>query len=122
MTRLPRLLCTAVLAALTFISVAACAHAKLQNAIPAAGTIIEAAPKEISLQFSEKLEAAFSAVKLTDRAGQNVGVAKSHLDPAKPSVLRLALPALKPGTYAVHWGVVGQDGHRLKGEYTFTIK
>ncbi|MEO8406988.1 MAG: copper homeostasis periplasmic binding protein CopC [Oxalobacteraceae bacterium] len=122
MTRLQRLLSTAVLAAMTFISAAACAHARLQNAVPAAGATLEAAPKEISLQFNEKLEAAFSSVKLTDSAGRNVAAAKSHLDPAKPSVLRLELPALKPGTYGVHWVVVGQDGHRLKGAYTFTIK
>ncbi len=81
-----------------------------------------APPKEISLHFNEKLEAAFSSVKVTDSAGQPIGAAKSHLDPAKPSTLRLELPSLKPGTYGVHWAVVGQDGHRIKGEYKFTVK
>ncbi|MFD2272298.1 copper resistance protein CopC [Undibacterium arcticum] len=37
-------------------------------------------------------------------------------------MLRLDLPSLKQGTYGVHWAVVGQDGHRIKGEYNFTVK
>lgn len=122
MTRLHRLLFTSVLAGMTFVSAGAWAHAKLQNALPVAGATLAAPPHEVSLYFNEKIEAAFSSVKLTDSAGQNAGTAKSQPDPAKPSVLRLALPALKPGVYGVHWAVVGQDGHRIKGEYTFTVK
>lgn len=122
MTPLHRHILTAAFAATTFISAAACAHAKLQITIPAAGATLAAAPKEVSLQFNEKLEAAFSSVKVTDSAGHDVGTAKSHLDPARPTLLTLELPALKPGTYGVHWAVVGQDGHRLKGEYSFTLK
>ena len=122
MTRLHRLLFTSVLAGMAFVSELAWAHAKLQTAIPAAGATLEALPKEISLHFNEKLEAAFSSVKITDSAGQNIGAANSHLDPVKPSILKLDLPALKPGTYGVHWAVVGQDGHRIRGEYKFTVK
>ena len=122
MTRLHRLLFTSLLAGMAFVGEVAWAHAKLQNALPAAGATLEAPPKEISLHFNEKLEAAFSSVKVTDSAGQNIGAAKSHLVPVKPSVLMLELPVLKPGIYGVHWVVVGQDGHRIKGEYKFTVK
>jgi methionine-rich copper-binding protein CopC len=122
MTRLHRLLFTAVLAAMAFVSGAAWAHAKLQSATPAAEATLDAPPKEISLHFNEKLEAEFSSVKLTDGGGQNIGGAKSHLDPLQPSILRLDLPDLNPGTYGVQWAVVGQDGHRIKGQYKFTVK
>ncbi len=122
MTQLHRLFCIAVLAGMSFVSAGAWAHAKLQTSSPAAGAVLEIAPKEIALQFNEKLEAAFSSAKITDSAGKNIGAAKSQLDPVKPSVLKLALPSLKPGTYGVHWAVVGQDGHRRQGEFTFTTK
>lgn len=117
-----RFLLTSVLAGTVLASHVAWAHAKLENAVPAAGATLDVAPKEISLNFNEKLEAAFSSVKLADSAGQDIGTAKSHLDPANPSILRLDLPNLKPGTYVVHWTVVGQDSHHIKDEYKFTVK
>jgi copper resistance protein C len=117
-----RLLLTLVVAGMVLVSAPAWAHAKLQTAFPAAGATLDVAPKEISLSFNEKLEGAFSSVKLADSAGQDIGTAKSHLDPANSSMLILDLPNLKPGTYVVHWTVVGQDSHRIKDEYKFTVK
>ncbi|MFD2272297.1 copper resistance protein CopC [Undibacterium arcticum] len=53
-----------------FVSEVAWAHAKLQNATPASGATLESPPREISLHFNEKLEGAFSSVKVTTSAGQ----------------------------------------------------
>ena len=30
--------------------------------------------------------------------------------------------ALAPGGYMVRWHVVSADGHRMKGQYNFTVK
>ncbi|HIH4669070.1 TPA: copper resistance protein CopC [Citrobacter amalonaticus] len=29
---------------------------------------------------------------------------------------------LKPGQYTVNWHVVSVDGHKTKGQYTFSVK
>ncbi len=98
------------------------AHATLKSATPAKDAEVTTAPKEIALQFNEKLEAAFSHAKVVDSAGKEVTTDKATLDAADPSVMKLALPALPAGTYKVEYVGVGHDGHRRKGDYSFTVK
>ena len=98
------------------------AHAGLKSSIPEKDAEIAAAPKEITLQFNEKLESAFSTAKLVDSTGKQVNVEKPALDAANPSVMKLPVPALSPGKYKVEYVGVGHDGHRRKGNYSFTVK
>jgi methionine-rich copper-binding protein CopC len=98
------------------------AHAGLQTSIPEKDAEVAAAPKEITLQFNEKLESAFSSAKLIDSTGKQVNVEKSTLDAGNPSVMKLPVPALSPGKYKVEYVGVGHDGHRRKGDYSFTVK
>lgn len=98
------------------------AHAALKNAIPGKDAEVTAAPKEITLQFNEKLEAAFSNAKLVDSTGKEVTNGKPTLDAADVSVMKLSVPALAPGKYKVEYVGVGHDGHRRKGDYSFTVK
>jgi hypothetical protein len=98
------------------------AHAGLKSSIPEKDAEIAAAPKEITLQFNEKLESAFSTAKLVDSTGKQVNVEKPALDAANPSVMKLPVPALSPGKYKVEYVGVGHDGHRRKGDYSFTVK
>lgn len=98
------------------------AHATLKSATPAKDAEVTTAPKEIMLQFNEKLEAAFSNAKVVDSAGKEVTADKATLDAADPSVMKLVVPALKAGTYKVEYVGVGHDGHRRKGDYSFTVK
>lgn len=113
---------TALFAAATMAGAApAWAHATLRSATPARDAEV-AAPKEIALQFNEKLEAAFSSARLVDSTGKVVTTGKATLDAADPSVMKLAVPALAPGRYRVEYVGVGHDGHRRKGDYSFTVK
>ncbi len=98
------------------------AHATLKSASPARDAEVATAPREISLQFNEKLEAAFSNARLVDSTGKEVSAGKATLDGADPSVMKLAVPALAPGRYKVEYVGVGHDGHRRKGDYAFTVK
>ena len=97
-------------------------HATLKSAIPAKDAEVTAAPKEVTLQFNEKLEAAFSSAKVVDSTGKEVATDKATLDAADPSVMKLPVPALTAGTYKIEYIGVGHDGHRRKGDYTFTVK
>lgn len=114
---------SALFAATTMVGyTSAWAHATLKSATPAKDAEVTAAPKEITLQFNEKLEAAFSNAKVVDSAGKEVTTDKATLDAADPSVMKLPVPALKAGTYKVEYIGVGHDGHRRKGDYSFTVK
>ncbi|MBA5639720.1 copper homeostasis periplasmic binding protein CopC [Duganella sp. LX20W] len=113
---------TAVMAAATLASPIASAHASLKSATPAAGATVDASAREVTLTFNEKIEPAFSNITVTDSQGKNMAMDKARVDAANPAILRLTLPALAAGTYAVHWAVAGHDGHRRKGDYQFTVK
>ncbi|HEX5344368.1 MAG TPA: copper homeostasis periplasmic binding protein CopC [Duganella sp.] len=117
-----KVLYSTVVAAAVLASPVALAHATLKSSNPAAGATVEAAPKEISLTFNQKVEQAFSNITLADGAGKEIATGKARVDEANPAILRLAVPGLSAGAYTVNWAVAGHDGHRRKGEFKFTVK
>ena len=94
------------------------AHAFLQHASPGAGQTL-AAPKEISLTFSEKLEPGLSGASVMDAAGHDISGLSATV---KDAAITVALPSLKPGLYHVTWHAVSVDSHRTEGGYTFTVQ
>tara|TARA_R110001599_G_scaffold159052_2_gene346313 strand:+ start:124331 stop:124519 length:189 start_codon:yes stop_codon:yes gene_type:complete len=54
--------------------------------------------------------------------GATVSTEKANLDPANATILKIPVPALAPGKYTVQYSAVGHDGHRRKGDYSFTVK
>ena len=99
----------------------ALAHARLERSDPAAGEAVSAAPEEVSLWFSECLEAALCRIEVFDAAGQRVdqGNVRVGTD-AKRLTMRLLRP-LGPGAYRVAWRVVSVDTHRIAGAFSFTV-
>jgi len=89
--------------------------------VPAADSTV-ASPATISVTFTEPLEAKFSSLNVTDEQGKQFNTAASVAASNDPKTLTLALPTLQPGGYLVHWVSVAADGHRMEGEYKFTVK
>jgi methionine-rich copper-binding protein CopC len=98
------------------------AHAKIASMEPKAGSELQSAPKEIRLHFNESLEEAFSKIELVDAKPLPVKLAKAAVDKSDPKVMFTAVPALKPGQYAVRWTAMTHDGHKVKGQFTFKVK
>ncbi|EBM5320754.1 copper resistance protein CopC [Salmonella enterica] len=64
-----------------------------------------------------------SAADVTDSQGNTVKTAKAVVDDADKSALIVPLEDVLPsGKYTVNWHVVAVDGHKTKGDYTFTVK
>src|ERR1700685_3696793 len=80
-------------------TMAASAHAHLVRATPAGGSTAQAAPGEVALRFSEKLEPKFSSVVVRDSAGKQVDKGDAAVDKADRMVIRGVLPQLEPGVY-----------------------
>ncbi len=36
--------------------------------------------------------------------------------------LSVNLDALAPGKYQVNWNVIARDGHRIRGDFSFTVE
>jgi methionine-rich copper-binding protein CopC len=122
MRALRTLILATAMATATLASPFAAAHASLKSSNPAAGATVTAAPKEITLTFNEKVEEAFSTITLADGEGKPVVANKAKVDASNPAILRLQVPALSAGAYAVSWAVAGHDGHRRTGDFKFTVK
>lgn len=112
------------LAGLSLLALAtqASAHAHLTASDPAANATV-AAPKQLSLHFSEKLNAKFSGLTLTMPQMGNMAVA-AKVQVGKDGKTLLATPseALSEGAYTVTWHAVTADTHRTQGSYNFTVQ
>ena len=96
----------------------ASAHAFLDHAEPRVGNKVAAAPREVTLWFTQKLEPAFSSVTVTDPAGQRVDTGKARVSGNQMSV---SLRPGGPGTYHVTWRVLSVDTHTTDGNFTFQV-
>jgi methionine-rich copper-binding protein CopC len=106
--------------AMTFVSLAG-AHAFLDHATPAVGSAVRASPAQVKLWFTQKLEPAFSSVRVLDRSGKQVDKGDPVVDRADATLLRVSLPQLAPGTYRVTWRVLSVDSHVTEGDFTFNV-
>ena len=102
-------------------SSSALAHAFLDHALPAVGSTVHESPHEIRLWFTQRLEPAFSKVRVFDNTGKQVDSGDSHVDSADPTIVATTVSSLAPGTYRVVWRVVSVDTHVTEGDFTFEV-
>ncbi|TCM69751.1 hypothetical protein EC844_10210 [Acinetobacter calcoaceticus] len=95
------------------------AHTQLQRSIPAANATVTTTPKSIQLQFAEPVM--LMGLKLKDANNNAINI---KYKPNSKSTAQhiVTLPALKNGVYQVTWNILAQDGHAIKGQYSFTLK
>ena len=118
-----RAFAVAFAAVLLLFPASAFAHAELVSANPPASGTVQAAPKEISITFSEAVEAKFSTIEVLDDKAQRFEQGKPEAAPNDPKTLRVMVKELRAGTYRVNWHVVSSDdSHKTKGTYEFTVK
>ncbi len=98
------------------------AHANIVQSDPPAGALLQTAPKELRLEFSEDLDPTFSRVQLLNSKGQIVVPGPGEIDPAAPKVLHLALTSLPNDSYTAVWRArSAADGHVTEGNLPFGV-
>ncbi|HVO43720.1 MAG TPA: CopD family protein, partial [Aggregatilineales bacterium] len=101
------------------------AHAVLLRSDPSPNAILDAAPSELHLMFSEPLELSLSHVQILDSLGHDVtGQGELRPDAQDSDWMILPLPdlPLPHGIYTVAWATVSQaDGHSASGSFAFAI-
>jgi copper resistance protein C len=107
-----------VVLSLFFLSAAAYAHASLTHASPSAGSAVNVAPHEVTLTFTDTLEATFSNLAVTDASGVEVSQGKAQVS---GNIMRIGLKPLNMGVYKVNWRAVSTDTHKTEGSFTFQI-
>jgi copper resistance protein C len=100
------------------VSAVAYAHASLTHASPSAGSTVSAAPHEVTLTFTDTLEAAFSNLAVTDASGVEVSQGRAQVN---GNTMHIGLKPLNVGVYKVNWRAVSTDTHKTEGSFTFQI-
>lgn len=99
----------------------ALAHAHLVSSTPADKATVSA-PTEIVMRFNGPLIGRVSAIKLTDSHGGDVAVALVPTATPTDVIAKTGKP-LAPGIYRATWTVAAEDdGHRMSGNISFTVK
>jgi copper transport protein len=115
-----RALLIAALAALA-LPASAWAHAALLKTSPSASVTVNTPPKQVALTYSEAVEPRFAIVSVTDAAGKQQTAGKPVRSTTDPDELDVPLQHLRQGWYLVFWRVISEDGHPVRGAFTFAV-
>ncbi|KND44170.1 copper resistance CopC/CopD family protein [Streptomyces stelliscabiei] len=96
------------------------AHAALTGSDPQQGSVVQDAPDQVSLSFSENVAVSDGAVRVYDPKGKEADTGKvTELGGNSYSVgLHAGLP---DGTFTVTYQVVSADSHPVSGAFTFSV-
>ncbi len=98
------------------------AHGRLKSSLPAAGARLTQAPGMLRLDFSETPDLTFSSVRLTSASGREIALgAVAYASDSRRSMIATIAGALDSGSYTVSWQMGGDDGHPVRGRFSFTI-
>ncbi|MEV0602328.1 copper resistance protein CopC [Streptomyces sp. NPDC050315] len=101
----------------------ASAHAALTGSTPAQGAVLQKAPAQVSLSFSEGVSMGDDSIRVLDPKGKRVDRGKL-LDLCSGSTVKYGTglpPGLPDGTYTVAWQAVSADSHPVSGAFTFSV-
>ncbi|QOV41395.1 copper resistance protein CopC/CopD [Streptomyces ferrugineus] len=100
----------------------ASAHAVQTSSDPRGDTVLNTAPKQITVTFNESVTLAEDSVRVLDPGGRPVTAGDpAHAD-GKADTARVRLTSgLKEGTYTVSWRVISADSHAVSGGFFFSV-
>jgi methionine-rich copper-binding protein CopC len=96
-------------------------HLDLSRSVPEAGSEVHMA-HDLSLWFTQSPQEGSVSVRLVDGAGDLVESGDPARDPEDGTAFRVDLGGhLGAGAYTVHWRAMGDDGHVVRGEFSFSV-
>ncbi|MFI0964397.1 copper resistance CopC/CopD family protein [Streptomyces sp. NPDC021080] len=98
----------------------ASAHAALTGSNPTQGSVVDKAPAQVSLTFSEQVSLNDDSLQVLDPKGDRVDAGGASGLGGDTYGLKMR-PGLPDGTYTVTYQVVSADSHPVSGAFTFSI-
>ncbi|WP_329431413.1 copper resistance protein CopC [Streptomyces anthocyanicus] len=98
----------------------ASAHAALTGGDPREGAVVDKAPAQVSLTFSESVSMDDDSLRVLDPRGKRVDDGKPFGTGGATYSVKLHA-GLPDGTYTVTYQVVSADSHPVAGAYTFSV-
>ncbi len=101
----------------------ALAHAIVNRTDPTDGAILNEAPHQVRLWFSEQIALNLSKIQVFDSHNQAVAGVTAHADTAEPALIIVDLPDLQPDAYRVAWDALSTDDlHITSGSIVFGVQ
>ncbi|MBV9710764.1 MAG: copper resistance protein CopC [Ktedonobacteraceae bacterium] len=99
------------------------AHAILLRSDPAQDAVLNSAPTQVRMWFSEDLSPGISTATIINTARHRVDLNNAHISSGDTREMDVSLqPLLSPGTYIVLWTTQSaDDGHVLRGSFLFYV-
>ena len=96
-------------------------HFALSKSMPEADSSIES-PAEVRLWFTEAPEDNTVSIRLVDGDAGLVEAGDVAQDADDAKIFSVAVQQVLPaGSYAVAWRAIGDDGHVVRGDFTFAV-
>ncbi|MEP6618777.1 MAG: CopD family protein [bacterium] len=100
----------------------ALAHARLKSSAPANGEVVSIVPALLRLDFTESPELALTSVEIRGADGRLIPLGPLQFAPdSHRAIVAQLRGALAAGGYVVTWQVVGDDGHPVRGTFSFAV-
>ncbi|MFC8701655.1 copper resistance CopC/CopD family protein [Streptomyces anulatus] len=102
----------------------ASAHAALTGSDPQDGAVVDTAPKEVTLSFSEAIAVGDDSIRVLDPSGKRADTEAEPRDLSEGGTVRYGVAlhsGLPDGTYTVAWQAISADSHPISGAFTFSI-
>ncbi|MEU9920783.1 copper resistance protein CopC [Streptomyces griseoluteus] len=100
----------------------ASAHAALRSTDPEDGTILQRAPRTLTLTYTESVGLLTDSFRVYDPENHRLNTGQADHAPGRADTVRVPLPArMAKGTYVVAWRVVSADSHPVSGALTFSV-
>jgi methionine-rich copper-binding protein CopC len=115
--------CGALLLAAVCTGVSLSAHLTVVKTQPVADSTISTLPERLAVWFSQAPSNRLSRLELRGPNGDQVIELEKATVSAEEQSLSVRLPAtLTSGTYTVAWRTAGDDGHVMRGTFTFRVQ
>ena len=103
---------------ITILSFNVFAHTGLKSSLPKNNAMLMETPKTLKLVFSEPARLA----KVTLLTKNGTAIPFNFVPSATlASEYTYDLPTLSEDTYMVHWMLLGKDGHKMEGSFSFMV-
>ena len=113
-----KVLKTLMATALLTLSASVLAHTGIKSTYPANEQMLEAAPKQLTINFGAPVRLMKVILMDGDHKDLEIGFKPSAV---ANNSFKIAVHEIKVGEYMVSWVSMGKDGHKMKGDFSFMV-
>lgn len=108
------------LAVLAVQTVGLAAHLAVVKTMPANGSTVTEQPARVQIWFSQQPSPRVSRLQMSGPGG-DVELGALEINREDRSIAAAVEGTLAPGSYEITWRTAGDDGHVMRGTFTFSL-